>query len=84
MQPLLAPPDKFSFPSGHTMNNLAIAIYAGSFFPPLIPAILPIVVLVAFSRIYLRVHYPTDVLIGAVLGLAVGSIFPHLPLFSSL
>jgi undecaprenyl-diphosphatase len=84
LEPLSAPPDKFSFPSGHTMNNLAISLYVGYFLPPILPILLPMVVLIAFSRVYLRVHYPTDVLVGALLGLLVGSLFPHLPVFSSL
>ncbi|MBK8802382.1 MAG: phosphatase PAP2 family protein [Fibrobacteres bacterium] len=82
--PLQAPPDRFSFPSGHAMNNLAITIYVTSFLPQLLPFLLPLFVLIAFSRVYLRVHYPTDVLVGAVLGFAVGTGFQHLPLFSSL
>jgi undecaprenyl-diphosphatase len=84
LEPLSSPPDKFSFPSGHTMNNLAISLYVGHFETQLLTFLLPTVVLIAFSRVYLRVHYPTDVLVGAMLGLLVGSIFPHLPLFSSL
>ncbi|MEN9309840.1 MAG: hypothetical protein RL173_3772 [Fibrobacterota bacterium] len=82
--PLSSPPDKFSFPSGHAMNNIAITLYAGHFLPELLPVLLPLAVLIGFSRVYLRVHYPTDVLIGAGLGLLVGTVSHYMPFFSSL
>jgi undecaprenyl-diphosphatase len=84
LEPLQAPPDKFSFPSGHAMNNLAIALYVGNFVPQILPVLLPVAVLICFSRVYLRVHYPTDVLVGATLGLLVGEGFRYLPIFSHL
>ncbi len=84
LQPLLSPPDKFSFPSGHTMNNLAITLYVCHFLPQILPILLPLAVIISFSRVYLRVHYPTDVLIGAAIGMLLGTGFPYLPLFSSL
>ena len=84
LEPLQAPPDRFSFPSGHAMNNLSISIYVGHFMPQLLSVLLPLAVLVSFSRIYLRVHYPSDVLVGAVLGMLIGTVFPLLPLFSHL
>ena len=70
---LLAPrPDDFSFPSGHTGASFAAAsalFFSRSRlrFPTLVLA-----VLIGFSRLYLYVHYPTDVLAGAVLGLLLG------------
>ena len=70
VDPLAAVPDAFSFPSGHTAAITAAVfplILAGH---PLGLALLPLVPVVAASRVYLRVHYVTDVLAGFVLGLA--------------
>lgn len=68
---LIEAPLDFSFPSGHTMTSFASAGVLLAADKRLgIPA-LCLAVLIAFSRLYLYVHYPTDVLAGAVLGLAV-------------
>ena len=65
---LLTAPDKFSFPSGHTMTAFA----ATTVFAQLIPGaglfFLPIASLIGFSRVFLGLHYPTDVLVGALVG----------------
>ena len=69
---LIAWPDDFSFPSGHTGASFAAvaALYASRsklWIPSLILA-----VLIAFSRLYLYVHYPSDVLAGVVIGIMAG------------
>ena len=69
---LIPPPLDASFPSGHTAASFA-AVFAlrGSGSPLWKPA-LAVAILIAFSRLYLYVHWPTDVLGGAVLGWALG------------
>jgi undecaprenyl-diphosphatase len=69
---LMAPPDKFSFPSGHTMTAFAVwgALYIGT--PTLSFLYLVIAFLIALSRVFLGLHYPTDVLVGAVMGGSIG------------
>ncbi len=63
-----------AFPSGHTLACFEAATVLFVFNKRFgIPALI-IAVLVAFSRLYLYVHYPTDVLAGAVLGIAFGVI----------
>ena len=61
----------FSFPSGHTLSSFegATSIFL-RYMKWGIPALV-LAVLIAFSRMYLYVHYPTDVLAGAILGIAI-------------
>lgn len=66
----IVPPDEFSFPSGHTGAAFLMAVLMSAAFPYLtIPAVLW-ACLVGYSRVFLGVHYPTDVLAGMILGLA--------------
>lgn len=68
VQALLPPLDRYSFPSGHTLHAVAFSIMLGHYFPVLLLLVLPFAVSVALSRVMLGLHYPTDVLAGAVLG----------------
>ena len=66
------PLDRFSFPSGHTTHAFLMASLLIAFYPSLmVPAFLW-AVMVGLSRVFLGVHYPTDVLAGMVLGLVCG------------
>jgi undecaprenyl-diphosphatase len=69
---LVVPPDEFSFPSGHTAAAFVMATVAGAFFPEMLVVLVPLAALVGMSRVYLGVHYPSDVLAGALLGVASG------------
>ncbi|WP_434354340.1 phosphatase PAP2 family protein [Psychrobacter sp. HD31] len=68
------PLDVFSFPSGHTLQAVLFTSLLGAFFPILLPVMLPFAILVAISRMVLGLHYPTDVLIGALIGLALAGL----------
>jgi len=74
---ILPCPKSYSMPSGHAISSFAFAvplfyltrdyvIRLGRLYPLILAA------LISFSRVYLGVHYPTDVLAGAVLGTAIG------------
>jgi len=60
--------DQFSFPSGHTLHAVSFSIVAIAYFPALSWLVLPFTLLVALSRPILGLHYPSDVLVGALLG----------------
>lgn len=66
--------DQFSFPSGHTLHAVAFSIVAVSYYPDLLWLVAPFAVLVALSRPILGLHYPSDVLAGAVLGASIAAI----------
>ncbi len=68
ISPLVPPFDRYSFPSGHTLHAFAFTPMLVHFYPVLIWLMVPYTILVAFSRVVLGVHYPSDVLAGATLG----------------
>jgi undecaprenyl-diphosphatase len=65
----IVPSDRFSFPSGHTAAAFVMAVLIAHFFPLLTVPAVGWAVLVGLSRIYLGVHYPTDILAGMGLGM---------------
>lgn len=70
---LIDPPRFYSFPSGHTTASFAfVGVALMKCTPAVFFPILTLAALIAFSRIYLRVHYLTDVLCGILLGLICG------------
>jgi undecaprenyl-diphosphatase len=68
------PLDRFSFPSGHTLHAVSFTLIAAGAFPLLALVLVPAAVLIALSRVVLGLHYPTDVLAGALLGATVARI----------
>jgi undecaprenyl-diphosphatase len=67
-----APLDRYSVPSGHTLHAVAFTWQGCAAFPELAVVLLPLAVSIAASRVVLGLHYPTDVLVGAMLGATVG------------
>jgi undecaprenyl-diphosphatase len=69
-----APLDRYSFPSGHTLHAVAFTWQAVAAFPETGFVLVPLAAAVAASRVVLGLHYPTDVLVGALIGAASGSV----------
>jgi undecaprenyl-diphosphatase len=74
IQVRMMPLDRFSFPSGHTLHAVVFTIVATAYFPVLIWLLYPFLFLVAMSRVVLGLHYPTDVVVGAILGVIIANI----------
>ena len=69
---LIAMPSSSSFPSGHTATSFAALVILMSAGKPYSWLGLILTVLIAFSRIYLHVHFPSDVIAGMLVGFIIG------------
>jgi len=63
---------RYSFPSSHAANLFGLATVVGAFYRRTRYYLYPLAALVAIGRVYLGVHYPSDVAAGAIFGAAVG------------
>ncbi len=71
-----APLDQFSFPSGHTLHAVMFTLIVCAAFPVMAWLLVPFTLLVAASRVILGLHYPTDVLLGAGVGVLLALLVP--------
>lgn len=72
IQLIIKEPSEFSFPSGHTTSSMAAATVLWLEKVPLRYAALVLALLISFSRLYLLVHFPSDVFAGLILGALMG------------
>ncbi len=68
------PPDRYSFPSGHSLTAFAVSVPLMHAYPRLEPLLLFSAINIAISRVALGLHYITDVIAGSALGTLVGYI----------
>ena len=67
----MPPLDRYSFPSGHTLHAVSFTWLAVERFPDLAWILIPLCCLIAGSRLVLGLHYPSDVLAGGGIGVAL-------------
>lgn len=83
---LIENPPHYSFPSGHTTASFAVSTVIGFMCPTWLTAVLLYAILLSFSRLYLLVHYPSDVIAGVFIGIICGAasvpISAYIPFFS--
>lgn len=77
---LITQPISYSFPSGHTLSSFAVAEVLSMYFTQYKFIFMTVAFLIALSRLYLYVHYPTDVIAGIIVGILCSKlIFMILP-----
>ncbi|HEX6523433.1 MAG TPA: diacylglycerol kinase family protein [Streptosporangiaceae bacterium] len=72
--PLIRMPRSSSFPSGHSASAFAFATAAGATMPAAAAVLVPLAAAVAYSRVRVGVHRPSEVLLGGALGIASGAL----------
>jgi len=78
MKLLISAPKDFSFPSGHTLASFISAVIFLIEHKKGAKAIFILAVLISFSRLYLYVHFPSDVIVGALLGTLIAFFVKYL------
>ena len=63
-----------SFPSGHTASSFAAATALSTFYPKASPLVLGLAAGVGLSRVHLGHHFPSDVAVGSLIGIATGTL----------
>lgn len=71
---LITAPTDFSFPSGHTLSSFIAAFVLSMIDKRFGYVAIPLAILIAFSRLYLYVHFPSDVLGGIVLATIISTV----------
>ena len=67
-------PTSTSFPSGHSASAFAFASAVGKEIPVISVPLRGLAGAVAYSRVHTGVHYPTDVIIGSIIGASIGDV----------
>lgn len=74
VEPLINLPNSYSFPSGHSASSFVAATILSYYFPRYRWFFYGLALLIAFSRTYLGVHYPSDILVGSLIGFIIAKI----------
>ena len=68
---LVSPGGKFSFVSNHSANAFGLSVILGYFYPNWKRKLTVLACMIAFSRVYVGVHYPADIFFGALFGYGI-------------
>jgi len=63
-----------SFPSSHMATTVAMLVVIAAFYPSLIIPAVILILIMAFARLHNGMHYPSDIIVGTILGIAYGMI----------